>query len=191
MDKEQIVELITKELRDPCLKEHSIHKSEGTIAVTYWMNCADERIFKQEFDLSASMQDIQQWQALCMMQHRLDRAPEAIAESLISDHPVILLEGDESPFAATLHGDIRHIMNKWSVENGANVPDNILATFVLDCIKGLNTAVRRQNAFFGFEPFKDRDAVHEAPMEHLRPTLCARDHHKGISCPSPNCSWNI
>lgn len=56
-----------------------------------------------------------------------------------------------SPFDDSLHGDLRHVFNKHSVENGANIPDNILATYTIECVKALNTAVRRQNNFFGFK----------------------------------------
>jgi hypothetical protein len=83
--------------------------------------------------------------------------PLAIAEAIIAEAPQVLTE--PSPFADTLHGDIRAVLNKWSQENHANIPDNIMATFVLDCLKGLNTAVRRQNSFFGFKPFSDQDII--------------------------------
>ena len=58
---------------------------------------------------------------------------------------------DESSSADSLHEDLRHVFNKHSVENGANIPDTVIATYTIECIKALNTAVRRQNNFFGFE----------------------------------------
>lgn len=56
---------------------------------------------------------------------------------------------DESPYADSLHGDLRHVFNKYSVESWANIPDNILASFTIDCLDALTKAVSRRDSFFG------------------------------------------
>ena len=56
-----------------------------------------------------------------------------------------------TPEENSFHQDLRAVFNKHSVENGANIPDNVLATYTIECIRALENAVRRQNKFFGFE----------------------------------------
>lgn len=156
MNKEQLTSLIKLELL--CTKEHKVELKEEGNFVKYWITCAEDTFAEEHFSkVGLTAGDIREWQIRSMLQHRLDVAPNEIADAIISEAPHILAPPEESPFANTLHGDIRHVLNKWSQENHANIPDNILATFVLDCLKGLNTAVRRQNAFFGFKPFADLD----------------------------------
>lgn len=70
---------------------------------------------------------------------------------------------NENPEDNSLHQDLRIILNKHSAENGADIPDNILATYLIDCLKALNTAVRRRDKFFGFDPFPE--TILEGPKD--------------------------
>lgn len=160
MNREKLVGLIKIELL--CTKEHTINLEEQGDYVRYWITCADETFANEKFlKVNLTQEKIRNWQIICLLHHRIDIAPDVLADAIIAEAPHILGEPEESPFANTLHGDIRHVLNKWSQENHANIPDNIMATFVLDCLKGLNTAVRRQNAFFGFKPFADHHTILE------------------------------
>ncbi len=55
---------------------------------------------------------------------------------------------NEDPKDNNLHQDLRIILNKHSADTHQDIPDNILATYLIECLKALNTATRRRDAFF-------------------------------------------
>lgn len=44
---------------------------------------------------------------------------------------------------------VSFVINRFSVENGSDTPDFILADFMLDCLAALNKAVRRRSEWYG------------------------------------------
>lgn len=45
--------------------------------------------------------------------------------------------------------ELEHIINKYSLENGSNTPDFILAEYLTNCLKAFNKCSRKREKWFG------------------------------------------
>ena len=48
--------------------------------------------------------------------------------------------------------ELEALLNKHSKENSSNTPDFILATFMLTCLGGFDTATRNRDKWYGIAP---------------------------------------
>lgn len=47
--------------------------------------------------------------------------------------------------------ELEHLINCYSLENGSNTPDFILAEYLVDCLKAFNKCSRAREKWFGKE----------------------------------------
>lgn len=59
-----------------------------------------------------------------------------------------------------LEGEISHVLNKHSAENGSNTPDFLLAEYLMACLLAFNQAIDRRAQWYG----KD-DSDEQKPTE--------------------------
>lgn len=45
--------------------------------------------------------------------------------------------------------DLAAVLNKYSLENGSNTPDFLLADYLIDCLRALDTAIRARGRWYG------------------------------------------
>lgn len=45
--------------------------------------------------------------------------------------------------------ELEQLLNKYSVENGSNTPDFIVAQYLLHCLQAFNSAVNRRETWYG------------------------------------------
>jgi hypothetical protein len=51
------------------------------------------------------------------------------------------------------------LLNEYSMENGSDTPDYILAQYLVNCLAAYNIAVQARDRWHSFEPFREiRDA---------------------------------
>jgi len=53
------------------------------------------------------------------------------------------------PTDETFEGELKNLINKYSVENRSNTPDFILASFMLDCLAAWGAATINRERWFG------------------------------------------
>ena len=56
--------------------------------------------------------------------------------------------GDETPFEQ----ELTSLINKYSMENGSNTPDFILANYLQDCLRIFNVTVQQRENWYGRDP---------------------------------------
>lgn len=47
------------------------------------------------------------------------------------------------------------LINEYSLENGSNTPDFIIADYLIECLRTYNKTVKARDRFFSFKPFKN------------------------------------
>ncbi len=52
-----------------------------------------------------------------------------------------------------LETELRGLLNSFSMENGSNTPDFILAQYLLSCLDSWNAATKNRDKWFGFKSF--------------------------------------
>jgi hypothetical protein len=52
----------------------------------------------------------------------------------------------------TFRKELEGLINKYSMENGSNTPDFILAEFLWGCLKSFDKATNRRENWYGYEP---------------------------------------
>lgn len=60
---------------------------------------------------------------------------------------------DDEPFER----ELERLINRHSVENESDTPDYILAEYLRNCLDLFQIAVRKRDAWHGFEPWSKRD----------------------------------
>ena len=60
---------------------------------------------------------------------------------------------------------LRQLINRYSMENGSNTPDYLLAEYLVACLNAYGLAVTKRDRWFGFEPWS-----------HVRP------YQRGVTC---------
>lgn len=66
-------------------------------------------------------------------------------ESAPSHNP----EAEDEDRFADLRGELASLLNRWSMENGCNTPDHILAEYLLRCLGAFDTAVNERANWYG------------------------------------------
>jgi hypothetical protein len=59
--------------------------------------------------------------------------------------------------------ELKQLINKYSVENGSDTPDWILAQYIMDALTSYERAVIRRDHWYSFDPLK-RGVVARADM---------------------------
>ncbi len=68
--------------------------------------------------------------------------------------------GSSEPARPAFREELRSVINRYSMENGSDCPDFILAQFLHNCLLAFDAASLRRDQFFGFRPFgKSRDGA--------------------------------
>lgn len=49
----------------------------------------------------------------------------------------------------TFRTDLQHLINRYSLENGSNTPDFILANYLCDCIASFNRIIQEREKWYG------------------------------------------
>ena len=49
--------------------------------------------------------------------------------------------------------ELTYLINKYSLENGSDIPDYVIAAYLIKCFENLNTLVNTRDAWFDFKPF--------------------------------------
>jgi len=52
-----------------------------------------------------------------------------------------------------LNVELRKLLNSFSVENGSNTPDYILANYLLGCLDAFDMATNERDKWYKFDPF--------------------------------------
>lgn len=55
--------------------------------------------------------------------------------------------------------DLEHLINKYSLENGSNTPDFLLAEYLVDCLYAYNTSVMKRETWYGRIPRLEKETV--------------------------------
>ena len=45
--------------------------------------------------------------------------------------------------------ELQHLLNKFSIENGSNTPDFMLANYLVDCLKTFDSIVNAREQWYG------------------------------------------
>jgi hypothetical protein len=48
--------------------------------------------------------------------------------------------------------DLEHLINRYSLENGSNTPDFLLAEYLADCLEVFETSIQRREQWWGRGP---------------------------------------
>jgi hypothetical protein len=51
--------------------------------------------------------------------------------------------------------ELEELLNRYSLENGSDTPDFILAQYLWDCLGTYNKAVKSRDKWYDFKPFED------------------------------------
>lgn len=62
--------------------------------------------------------------------------------------------------------ELEQLINRYSMENGSNTPDFILAGYLCECLSAFDFAVRAREDWYGRNPLET--PIHDAPDD---PTL--------------------
>lgn len=58
--------------------------------------------------------------------------------------------------------ELAAVLNKYSMENGSNTPDFLLADYLIGCLRGLDTAIRMRDNWYGYRQFIKVNITSEA-----------------------------
>jgi hypothetical protein len=61
------------------------------------------------------------------------------------------LDWTPEPNEETFRSQLEHLINRFSMENGCNTPDFILADYLADCLQAFDKAVNRRDTWHGVE----------------------------------------
>ena len=76
----------------------------------------------------------------------------------------------------TFQKELEELLNKWSMENGSNTPDFILAQFMMDCFLSFERSVNNRQIFLlAFDDNLPARAA-ELPLERNTPMQAACKH---------------
>jgi len=59
----------------------------------------------------------------------------------------------------TFREELEQLINKYSVENGSDTPDFILAAYLTNVLDAYGSAVKLRDNWYGFTPFADSPAA--------------------------------
>ena len=73
----------------------------------------------------------------------------------------IRILGDEYTFVihielidSSFEKELTELINKYSLENGSNTPDYILAKYLNDCLTTFNKAIKKRDKWYKFKPWE-------------------------------------
>lgn len=75
---------------------------------------------------------------------------------------------DQEDHGADLRQELAAVLNRHSAENGSDTPDFILATYLLDCLKVWNEAVRERDRWYGHTTLRQRLGIDESGYMTIR-----------------------
>lgn len=59
----------------------------------------------------------------------------------------------------TFEKKLKALINHYSLENGSDTPDFILAQYLNSCLQTFNTALKARDKWYGFKPFDDHSTT--------------------------------
>lgn len=74
----------------------------------------------------------------------MDSTPEEPVEDTVEERNVNFIK------------ELEWLINKYSMENGSDTPDFILAEYMFSCLQAFNSTVSRRSAWFGIKHFPTR-----------------------------------
>jgi hypothetical protein len=64
--------------------------------------------------------------------------------------------------------ELRHLLNKYCMENGGDTPDFVLSQYLFSCLEAFNTAVKMRDQWFYFKPWPDLDGMETEEISSIR-----------------------
>jgi len=59
----------------------------------------------------------------------------------------------------TFRKELEYLINRYSMENGSQTPDFILADYLVGCLEAFNTAVNDRGRWYGSTPVVDTTVI--------------------------------
>jgi len=70
-------------------------------------------------------------------------------ERMMDEPGIVDLKPDGTVVVSSFRDVLRDLINQYSLENGSNTPDYVLAWFLADCLQAFDTAINMRGAHYG------------------------------------------